>query len=133
MATPTATEVDQAFGTILDRVDADAFFSKLASYGIEPRSQEEARELMGLGFKLTAVQDVLEKQSQAGQMSKLASLNASLDQVLREAGIAAPNTQLVDAGVKAAAAAYLQDPAVYAAARTIKLAQTAALQQQTAQ
>jgi hypothetical protein len=36
-------------------VHAVAFFNKLAEYGIKPSTEQEAKELLELGFKLAAV------------------------------------------------------------------------------
>lgn len=124
---------DMAFQHLFDGVHQEVFFQKLAAFGIQPKTAEEASGYLTLAGKLrTTANDPTIKQAAAAN-SKVAEMNQALDGVLGDLGI--------DSGVKQASeqeahearaqiANYLaQDPGIYNSVLSVKTAEAQAIQQ----
>lgn len=112
--------LDEAVGT-LDAVYADIFFSKMAEYGYHPQTQEDMVSMLETAAYLDTI-DTSEKTASAGVF---ADANAKLKQAMAAEGLLNP-AQLVQEetlGIKQAAFAMAQEPALYTAVLTLKAAQ----------
>ena len=112
---PTKSEAALAFQFMADEVHTPAFFEKLASYGVHPTSEADARQLITLGEQLYA----LAEQGQLKSASANDQGNPFLQNMINKlASATAPSAEQVDAQMKQAA---------YDIARTDVTAKTAAL------
>lgn len=118
---PQLPDAQTAYATIINTVAADAFFEKLAEYGIRPQNEAEARELMTIGLHLQQA-STNEKQASA---NPYAIAREALDQELvarnlltsQETNVAETNR------VKAAAWQYAQNPEIFSAVVALAAAQ----------
>lgn len=113
-------EPDAAFNTLYDRVVVPVFFAKLASYGIQPQTREDAGHLLDIGHTLMQ-QDQLAKQAQAdARGSFFAKAAGELRSLV--SGQPAVAQAAADQWHKEAAAGLAQDPEVVAAAESMLIA-----------
>jgi len=75
----TLPPVEEAYATLHQQVYAPAFFQKLASYGIEPETAEQATTMLRMGAKLRQAYENDQQQKQAGRTSFLEKAAAALD------------------------------------------------------
>lgn len=108
--TLTLPNPDQAHTTLFNRVWSEAFFSKLASYGIVPNSPQEGQTLIDLAGRI-AVADAAEG-VKAAQTNKFASALEDLDTVLADRGYGESKASAQQFAVKTAAA-LMQDPEIF--------------------
>lgn len=123
-ATIDIPNVDESLGT-LDGLYAQAFFSKLAEYGIEPQSEEAAMAML----KTAAYLDMVESHPAVKQASVDPFVDAAsrLEHVLADSGLLGgqPSAQQQLVGVKQAAYALAQDPDLYRSVLSVKAAEAA--------
>ncbi len=116
-------DVKSATDTIFANVHRRAFLHKLAQLGHRPETEDEAEALVELGFKIASADpngvvpaDPFGDQAAVPPMGKYAAANADLGAVL------GTNKQANDEHTEAACQ-LAQDPAIYAAALSIKSAE----------
>lgn len=121
-ATAELPSVRQAYDTIFDRVHSRVFFQKCAAAGIAPRTQEEAAAMLETAGKLRLIHESQPVKAAAAQDNPFFQMNAGLDAVMAQYGLAPaqPAPQEVEAGYKQAADVLFQDPEIYNAAITLK-------------
>ena len=110
---------------VLDNLYQEAFFTKLAEFGHQPATQEDAIAMLETGYQLDLLPDNSKQQKQAGQY---AAANGLLKQALAEGGVEtglAANTKQ-EAGIKQAAYTVANDPTYYGAVLALHMAQAAA-------
>ena len=111
---PSKGQAQQALQYMAEQVYGPAFFEKLAGYGVQPRNQAEAKQLLELGATLeNAEQQGLYKSAQDEGNPFLSYVNDRLTGALRpvkqaSANVAQGALNLVqqDATTKAAALTY---------------------------
>lgn len=90
----------------------DAFFNKLAEYGIQPQSEAEASKLWEIGERLQS------QQAQAVATKQASVLDQAFAMVTKSAaapeGQAAPSQQELAAEVQSKTAMYLNNPQLFA-------------------
>lgn len=118
---------EQAYATIVTELAAPHFFEKLASAGIQPRSEQEAAELWALGHKLHVLYTAEQEKSAAAQVAGLSAANQQLDAALAAAGLAPAEKVAFSATASAAA----EQPEIANAVLTLQAAYAAAMQDAT--
>jgi hypothetical protein len=108
-------QVVAASGNILRGVYAPVYLQKLAERGYKAANEKEAEELVELGFKLSEVSSQAQP-NQVGQ-SKYASAVLALD------GLSGGHNSVEEYQLKRAAAQLAQDPAIYASAMILQVAE----------
>lgn len=78
---------DQAYNVLYQRVHAPAFFNKLASHGIKPKSAAEAQEMLVAAGKLRTLWDAEQAEKAAAETNQLTKLSSRLDSVLASKGL----------------------------------------------
>lgn len=116
---------EESYATIVAEVAAPYFFEKLASYGIAPENESEAREIWEAAQKLHTLYTAEQHKTAAHTSSKFASVNAQIDTVLEAAGLT--QSEKVAAFNQAAAVA-AQQPNIANAVLTLQAAAAVALQ-----
>lgn len=84
---------DEAFATLFDKVHAEVFFQKLASFGVYPQSREDSLAYLDLAGKLRRVEE--EPAVKQANQSLVIEANGELDVALQKMGL--------DTGAKQAA------------------------------
>lgn len=97
---------------LIDSIYVDAFFSKLAEFGYQPRTEDDVAAMLQTGFQTDYLPNPTEKQAAA---SPFVQINAQLGQLL--------NPQHGQDAVKQAAFALATDPDVYKSVLAVKAAQ----------
>jgi len=116
-------DVGQA-SELLDRVYADAFFSKMAEYGYTPRTEADAVAMLETAAQTDQLPDETEK---VAADSTFVAINSELSQLLAGQGLATPT---FEDGVKQAAFTYATDANIYKSVLALKAAQAEALAQE---
>lgn len=119
---------EQAYATIVTELAAPHFFEKLASVGIQPRSEQEAAELWSAGQKLHVLYTAEQEKTAAAQVSGLTAVNQQLSAALAAAGLA-PAEKVASFADTASAAA--EQPEIANAVLTLQAACAAAMQDAT--
>ncbi len=112
-----------AYQNVFDGVAQRVFFHKLAQLGYAPQSQKQAADLLSLAGKLRLVEEEAAVKQAQDAYDPFAAANASLDQVLAQAGYgsvkaAAEQDELMS--MKQAAAVVMQDPLIYNSVLALK-------------
>lgn len=130
---PAVMDPDAAYAVVHQRVYAPVFFEKLAQdYGIRPKTESEAMEMLSMAGQLRAAHDdELEKQANAGD-PVLTGAKAHLQSQLTARGYNTPQFDVNQQLVKQAAAQASFDPDLARAVLSLQ-AQARADQQQAAQ
>jgi len=114
-----------AYNQLYSDVHTEVFLGKLASYGIQPTTEKEAADLFAIAGQLRHV-DGPEKQ--AADQSRFGGASDALGTIMNQTPAgqqqAAASHQHA---IKSAAAQLSQDPSVYNAVLSLKLADAAAL------
>jgi hypothetical protein len=101
-AMPTVSQANEAAAWMASEVHTPAFFDKLASYGIRPRTQAEADQLMQLGAVLQQAE--FDGRYKSASVAAQEQANPFLSHVLgRLASTTQPTSVQVDASIKQAA------------------------------
>ena len=115
---PTKAQADEAAIFMASEVHTPAFFQKLAAYGIQPRTEAEARQLLQMGAVLFQAESEGRYKSASAQVQE--QENPFLSHVLGRLAPAqaqAPSPAQVDMNIKQAALEVAQtDPIAKAAA-----------------
>lgn len=86
---------EQAYDNLFARVHAPAFFNKLASHGIKPKNEAEAREMLTTAGKLRTLWDAEQAEKAAASTNTLTKLSSKLDGLLASKGLSnAPATEV---------------------------------------
>ena len=120
---------NEAFDVLASQVHAPVFFEKLARvYGIQPQSQEEARELLLMAGQLRNAHDQQNVKQAGVRGNFLAEARRDLDQTLTQQGFQG----LVNEAhaVKEAAEAAVQNPLIKEAALVFSSFLADSMQQQ---
>ena len=113
-----------AYNTVFQNVHAEVFFQKLASYGIEPQTAQDAHDLLELGAKLSVLPDAPEDRP-------FAKYSSALDSMLNQSGVnAGQQKQANTQAVYNAATQLAQQPEIYAATVSLKKAEAELTAQQ---
>lgn len=112
--------VDESFANIFHGVHKRAFFHRLYQYGIEPQTEQEAEDLMGIGAKIAAAEANPALRNAAAQESRFAKASAALDDALAGAGSGyQPQAGNVSPEAQAAAWELAQDPVIFKSAQVL--------------
>lgn len=114
--------VNDAVG-VLDAVYVDAFFSKLAEHGYQPRTDADAAAMLETGVQTDSIPN--EPTEKSASDSPYAAINERLRSTLAEQGLVAPPS--ADEQIKSAAFMYAQNPDVYASVLAVKAAEAQAI------
>lgn len=119
---PTA---DEAFGTLFNTIQAPVFLHKLASYGIQPVSEEETATLFELAGQLRNI-DINEKS--AASRNRFATAASTLSDVINQTPVGRHKQAAAEElAIKQAAAIMMDDPEVYNAVLALQVAQSGSL------
>lgn len=135
MSKPSLPSPDQAFDKIATDVHANVFFTKLAQRGYQPRSQEEAFELLKLAADLrTAAEDPRIKAAfDRSNPNPYAVARESLHGYLRQTGLDGPFKSAgeteANLSIMNYAAQLATDGDIYNSVLTIKAAEASAVAQ----
>lgn len=120
----------QAYETLHRRVAVPAFFNKLASFGIRPKDDAEANEMLKTAGKLRTLWDANQQDKQAATGSLLTKLSSAADRALAERGLlsqpAATTVEGPTAEMRKVAASVALDPELAASVLALVAAQPAA-------
>ena len=116
---------EDAQDTLVRSVYAQVFFQKCAAAGLPARSEEEAGVMLEMAAKLRTISELDQVKSAAAADNPYMRMNANLDAVTGQYGLAAPVNQ--QSLFKAAAAELAKDPAIYEAALAMKANEAAQL------
>lgn len=125
---------DDAYATVFEGVYKRAFFSQLASRGLQPHNQKEAEDMLQLASRLQAA----ERQHQQKQAEESGNFyKQALDDLNRLLGVEDANGPAQEAArrqyqqsVKSAAEQLTDDPDVYNAVLALKSAEADHIAQQ---
>lgn len=126
MSDQVKVAVDQAYNTLVSELAAPYFFEKLAANGIRPETEKEAAEMWSVASKLHVLYTAAREKEAASKTTKLAAVNARLDEVLYGQQ-AAPATQEKFAAFHGAADVAANQPHIANAVLTLQAAAAAAL------
>ena len=118
--------VPAAGETLMQKVYLPHFFSKLASYGISPATEQDAEYMYRIGERLAQAEQLDAVKQAEASTSFYETASHYLDQVL---GADGPVGRAESARIKQAAAVHMTDPAVVEAAITLQDAAFGVLQQ----
>ena len=114
-----------AYNQLYSDVHTEVFLGKLASYGIQPTTEKEAADLFAIAGQLRHV-DGPEKQ--AADQSRFGGASSALGTIINQTPAgqqqAAASHQHA---IKSAAAQIAQDPSIYNAVLSLKVAEAAVL------
>lgn len=114
---------DQAYNKLFADVHANAFFGKLAQYGIQPATELEAEELLKMAAQLRHVPHPEKQASEQSRFSNaLAALHATVGNT---AGYQSQVAVVNDYNLKTAAAQLAQDNDLYKSVLALKLHEAA--------
>lgn len=126
-ATPQL-DVNQAHGNIFDQVTVPALFAKLASYGIQPQTMQDAQALLDIGHNLMQrerIESVKAARTSGNFYQKLAN---ELTGRTTPDGFVEPDPRYVAQVVSG----YMNDPALVKSALVMQDAALAAMQRANA-
>lgn len=117
---PELPAADQAYQTLHNDVYCQAFFKVAADYGVVPQSQEEAQDMLKLAANLRIVRE--DYQQKQASTNRFAQINAELDQ-MRPGYKQAQDNQQADMMYRRVAADLANDPAIFNAVLSLKVAE----------
>jgi len=106
---------DEAYNNIFDGVHAQVFFGRLAGAGVEPQTEKEAMDLLGLSGRLRHA----EMNKQAGDSRFAGALNA-LDRVLGNQVVKQAEAEEQEIAIKEAADEFAANPVIYNSVLSLK-------------
>lgn len=110
-----------AYDTLFNGVHARVFFNKCAAAGFSPRNEDEARQMLETAGKLRQVTEHAQVKQAAAQDNPYYQMNAGLDHLMAQYGLASPAAFAdAEASYKQAAAQLMEDPAFYNSALSLK-------------
>jgi hypothetical protein len=124
MAENIKAAAEQAYGVIVEKLQAPYFFEKLAANGIRPRNDAEAAELWELGQKLQVLYSATQEKAAEAGVSNLSAWNAELDAALASAGVGNVEKKAAWDGYAAFAS---EQPEIASAVLTLQAAAATAL------
>lgn len=114
----------EAHDALYQGIHNRVFFHKLAAAGYHPRSREEAAWMLETGAKLHYMTEAQQVKQAAAQDNPFFQMNRYLDQVASQHGIDFGTKQAAaqeaEVGIKKAAAALAEDPAIYNAVLALR-------------
>lgn len=117
---------DDAYSHLFQNIHAQVFLGKLASeYGIQPATEKEATDLFEIAAQLRGHDNPVKQAADQSRFGDAASALNSVLQSTPEGQQKLAYTQ--DYAVKQAAAALMQDPAVYNSVLSLKAEEAAQL------
>lgn len=117
MSTPALPTPEDAFTLLSTQVHQQAFFGKLASYGIEPQTEKEANDLFEMAGNLRAAGVNVSAPAVAAEPTS--PIEKAAQQLAGEMG-QNPAQDAHDQALKSACAQLAQDPNVYNAVLSLK-------------
>jgi len=115
-----AFDPETAYGLITQRVYAPIMFQKAAEYGVAPRNENEAMEMLVMAAQLRAGYDQTREKQAAFSTSPLEQAKTHLSGRLEKAGLAVPKHS--DGQIKQAAYAWAVQPDVAKAVLSLQAA-----------
>lgn len=114
---------EQAIG-VLDSLYAEAFFNKMAEYGLVPETQEGALAMLETAAQLDALPE--QPSEKSASVDPFVDANEKLASVLQQHGVGPDRAQVQQDSVKQAAAALSTNPDLYASVLSLKAAEAMA-------
>lgn len=119
----------QAYTHLFQNVHSRVFFNKLANYGIEVNTPEEAQGYLELAGKLRAASMDPQFKAAAAENSVIGRMNSQLDHVLGQTGFNSGVKQAAEQEAererREAVAWLAQDPGMYNSVLSVKAAEAA--------
>jgi hypothetical protein len=84
---PKASPYDEARAIICDQLWPQAFFAKMSSLGIDPRTPEEAQQILLMANRVRALDGIQSTKAATDRTSWLAAVNQQLEADLQAAGV----------------------------------------------
>ena len=127
----------EAYDLLVREVGAEAFFTKLASYGIVPANQAEAQSLLSIAGQVRELRETPAFKQAAASDNPYAVADAALRDISGATGLTAgvqkaAQAQAVEASQRAHAIKLASDNRIYNSVLSLKAAQMAAEATQTA-
>lgn len=131
MSASNLPDPQQAYDTIFHNVHAKVFFHKCAAAGYSPRTHAEATHMLETAGKLRAISESAQVKQASARENPYFQLNANLDAVMTQYGLAEPRQsyQEAEVGYKQAASHLMGDFEIYNAVLSLKAAEYAQEQQ----
>lgn len=133
---PALPDSDTAFNNLVEGVECQVFFNKMAAYGHVPQTPEQAAAMLDTGRKLYAYYKSEQVKQAQDANDPYVAVNHYLSQVLGDQGadFGAANQQAHEAAaIKQAAAELAQDPVFYNSVLALKAAEAQTIQEQLMQ
>jgi cytidylate kinase len=107
----------KAYETLVDNIYAPVFFEKLATdYGINPTTEDEAREFLVLAGKLQQLDEANQVKQASERTSFVSKASQQLDSMLYGAGVQTPTQVRESQEIKQAASQLAKNPVIRDAA-----------------
>ncbi len=131
---PALPNPQVAYDTLFANVHAKAFFSKLASFGVQPRNDQQARYYLEMAGKLRAIEEAPQFKAANDANDPVAQANADLDAVMSRYGMAPQHKVAADQTAEIArtnmARQLAQHGDIYNSALSVKAAEASLIAQQ---
>jgi len=115
-----------AYNNLFEGVAARVFFQKCAAAGFEPRSDEEAHQMLQTAGKLRQIAESNQVKQAGVQDNPYFQMNQNLDGVMQQYGLGKTKQaayQEAEIGYHNAATSLMQDPVFYNSVLSLKVAE----------